>query len=111
MGILQEGMLEWVAIQGIFPIQGSNPDLLNCRQILYHLSHQGSPHSCITVTVYESTLRKVIARSPRLQQGSLGVRMSFDKCVMTCIDHGSIIQNSFTALKILSLFIHHFPFL
>ena len=30
-------------LQGIFPTQGSNPDLLHCRQILYHLSHQGSP--------------------------------------------------------------------
>ena len=28
---------------GIFPIQESNPGLLYCRQILYHLSHQGSP--------------------------------------------------------------------
>ena len=28
----------------IFPTQGSNPGLLPCRQILYHLSHQGSPH-------------------------------------------------------------------
>ena len=27
---------------GIFLIQGSNPGLLYCRQILYHLSHQGS---------------------------------------------------------------------
>ena len=27
---------------GIFPIQGSNPGLQCCRQILYHLSHQGS---------------------------------------------------------------------
>ena len=35
-------MLEWVAIpyQGIFPTQGSNPGLLHCRQILYHLSHR-----------------------------------------------------------------------
>ena len=30
-------------LQGIFPTQGSNPGLLHCRQILYHLSHQGSP--------------------------------------------------------------------
>ena len=30
-------------LQGIFPIQGSNPGFLHCRQILYHLSHQGSP--------------------------------------------------------------------
>ena len=28
---------------GIFLTQGSNPGLLHCRQILYHLSHQGSP--------------------------------------------------------------------
>ena len=37
-------------LQGIFPTQGSNPptqgwnpDVLHCRQILYCLSHQGSP--------------------------------------------------------------------
>ena len=29
-------------LQRIFPIQGSNLDLLHCRQILYQLSHQGS---------------------------------------------------------------------
>ena len=29
--------------QGIFPTQGSNPGLLHWRQILYHLSYQGSP--------------------------------------------------------------------
>ena len=29
-------------LQGIFPIQGSNPGLPHCRQILYWLSHQGS---------------------------------------------------------------------
>ena len=27
----------------IFPTQGSNLGFLHCRQILYHLSHQGSP--------------------------------------------------------------------
>ena len=27
--------------QGIFPNQGSNPGLLHCRQILYHLCHLG----------------------------------------------------------------------
>ena len=26
-------------LQGIFPTQGSNPGLLHCRQLLYHLSH------------------------------------------------------------------------
>ena len=31
-------------LQGIFPIQGSNPGLPHCRQTLYRLSHQGSPY-------------------------------------------------------------------
>ena len=29
-------------LQSIFPTQGSNPGLSYCRQIFYHLSHQGS---------------------------------------------------------------------
>ena len=29
--------------QGLFSTQGLNPRLLHCRQILYQLSHQGSP--------------------------------------------------------------------
>ena len=44
-GILQARILEWVGcslLQGIFPAQGSNLGLLHCRQILYHLSHQGN---------------------------------------------------------------------
>ena len=30
-------------LQRIFPTQGSNPGFLHCRQILYQLSHKGSP--------------------------------------------------------------------
>ena len=30
-------------LQGVFLTQGSNLGLLHCRQILYHLSHQGTP--------------------------------------------------------------------
>ena len=30
-------------LQGIFPTQGLNPDLPHCKQILYQLSHKGSP--------------------------------------------------------------------
>ena len=39
-------------LQGIIPTQGLNPGLLHCRQILYHLSFQGSPLldcSCLTM--------------------------------------------------------------
>ena len=45
-GISQARILEWgchFLPQRIFLTQGSNPHLLLCRQILYHLSHQGSP--------------------------------------------------------------------
>ena len=45
-GILQARIPEWVAfslLQGIFPTQGLNPGLPHCGQILYQLSHKGSP--------------------------------------------------------------------
>ena len=44
-GILQARVLEWAAIsfsRDPFPTQGSNTGPLHCRQMLYHLSHQGS---------------------------------------------------------------------
>ena len=34
-------------LQRIFPTQGLNPGLPNCRQILYHLNCQGSPNEII----------------------------------------------------------------
>ena len=37
------GMGSLAILQGIFPTQGLNPGLLHCRQILYQLSHKGSP--------------------------------------------------------------------
>ena len=43
-GILQARTLALLAIpffRGSSPTQGSNPGLLHCRQILYHLSPQG----------------------------------------------------------------------
>ena len=45
-GVLQARILEWVAylslLQGIFPTQELNWDLLHCRWILYQLSYQRS---------------------------------------------------------------------
>ena len=46
----------------------------------------------------------ITTRSPQVTLGfTLGVvhSMGLDKCIMICIHHYSIIQNSFTALKIL----------
>ena len=48
-GIFQARILEWVAmplLQGIFPTQESNWDLLHCRWILYQPSYEGSPYVC-----------------------------------------------------------------
>ena len=47
-GIFQVRILEWVTIPFARDLtQGSNPGLLHCKQILCHLSHQGSsPCAC-----------------------------------------------------------------
>ena len=37
------------SLLGIFPTQGLSPGLLHCRQILYSLSHQGSPSLCFVL--------------------------------------------------------------
>ena len=40
-------------VQGIFPTQGLNLGFLHCRQILYLLSHQGSPKPiCIFLYIF-----------------------------------------------------------
>ena len=36
-------------LQGIFLTQGSNPGLPHCRQMLYRLSHQGSPGAYVGI--------------------------------------------------------------
>ena len=44
-------------LQGIFPTQQSNPGLLyllHCTQILYHLSHQKSPHIVLIMGIFRT---------------------------------------------------------
>ena len=48
-------------LQGVFPTQGSNPTLLcllYCRQILYPLSHQESPHD-LTIDILNYFFRQI----------------------------------------------------
>ena len=57
VGILQARRLEWGShslLQGIFPTHWSNQILLHCRQILYHLSSQGSPHLYLCIIFFRS---------------------------------------------------------
>ena len=44
-------------LQGIFPTQGSNPGLWYYRQILYQLSHQGSPYKMFLVLKIQNVSR------------------------------------------------------
>jgi len=54
-GILQARILEWVAIsfsRGSSQHRDQIRGLLHCRQILYHLSHQGNPKAFIMTIVF-----------------------------------------------------------
>ena len=57
------GMGSHSLLQGTFPTQGSNPGLLHYRQILYQLSHKGSPHFTYKGAVMED-------QGPRLSSSS-----------------------------------------
>ena len=57
-------------LQGIFLIQGSNTGLLYCRQILYHLSHQGSPLGTFR---YNSHILLLSVKSPKLVLDKAGL--------------------------------------
>ena len=93
-GILQARILEVGSLsllQGIFPIQGSNPDLPHCRWILYQLSHQGGPR--ILAWVAYPFCRGlpdpgIELGSPALQVNSLPAELPgkpFD-----CVDHNKL---------------------
>ena len=47
-------------LQGISPTQGSNPGLPHYRQILYQLSHQGSPIMCISSVHFSSVTQSCL---------------------------------------------------
>ena len=48
-------------LQGIFPTQGSNPGLVHCRWILYHLNYQGSLVQ-VEGTVYSKVIGSVYSK-------------------------------------------------
>ena len=57
-------------LQGIFPTQGLSLHLLHCKQILYHLSHQGSLIP-IRMTVTKITENKCWCREISTSSASL----------------------------------------
>ena len=61
--ILQARILEWVAVpfsRGSSYIQGSNPGLLHCRQILYPLSHKYKWNNDILVNSSKAQLIQIL---------------------------------------------------
>ena len=66
-------------LQGIFPTQGSNPDLLHCRRMLYQVSHKRSPR-ILEWVAYPFSSRFSWPRnwtgSPALQAHSLSTELS-----------------------------------
>ena len=89
-------------LQGIFPTQGLNPHLPHCRQILYQLSHQGSPKpwsflqgpqsrillSCKCVSPWRHNLSKSVKNWASL----LSAQPSWF-CLREAWDGGSILEN------------------
>ena len=80
-------------LQGIFPTMGLNSGLPHCRQILYQLSHKGSPR-ILEWVVYPFSSRSSRPRnrtgSPSLQVDSLPTELSGKPiyiyiCVCVCV--------------------------
>ena len=73
------GVSSFSLLQGIFPTQGLKPGLLHCRQILYELSHQGSPR-ILEYVAYAfssgSSRPRNRTESPALQVDSLPTELS-----------------------------------
>ena len=70
-------------LQGIFPTQGSNPGLLNCRWILYCLSHQDSLQNMgrsIQISAYKE--QRGFSEGKSFQEKELDMKM-VDKALVT----------------------------
>ena len=66
-------------LQGIFPIQGSNPGVPHCRWILYQLSHKGSPRilECVAYPFLQWIFPTQELNQGLLRQGLLHQRWIF----------------------------------
>ena len=70
-------------LQGIFPTQGSNPGLLHCREILYHLGNQRRPNQSILKEINpEYPLEGLILKLKLQYFGYLMRTDSFEKTLM-----------------------------
>ena len=74
IGILQARILKWVALlQGLFPTERSNLSFLHCRQILHHLSQQGSPNNIYSQWLYYTQTIDLVC---------IYLRLNMDSCLL-----------------------------
>jgi len=98
-GIFQSRILEWVAIsfsRGSSQLRDRTRvscvagGLLHCRQILYRLSHQGSPCICVCVCISSvqslSCVRLFVTPWIAARQASLSITNSWSSLKLTCIE-------------------------
>ena len=81
-------------LQGIFPTEGMNPGLPHGRQVLYHLSHQGSPslkHGMSLLRRGQSPPRQLLGPVAYLPICSLPV---------TCLLFSSLCSNKTCSLQV-----------
>ena len=65
-------------LHGIFPTQGLNSGLQHCRQILYHLSHQGNPEKTLAILRMPLTMNytSMVSHKENESKKALGTRRS-----------------------------------
>ena len=77
-------------LQRMLPTQRSNPGLPHCRQILYQLSHQGSPRILEWVSL---TLLQGIFPTQELNQGLLHCRATREAHILHSLLFSSVTQS------------------
>ena len=68
-------------LQGIFRKQGSNPGLLHCRQILYHLSHEPHQFYCVAhfsgaAALTEESTEDLVLATGQVEKRNLALKLN-----------------------------------
>ena len=94
-------------LQGIFPTQGLNPGLRHCKQILYHLSHQGSPWQFKSLT-WDISSGFPLTNHFDLpgSQSIFGISQDMSMCVHTSLSQDGFYRKD---VWVMSISWHHSP--
>ena len=93
--------------QGVFSTQGSNLGLLHCKQILYHMSHQGSPINSLICCKFEIPHISDIIQFLSLSDISLSIVPSKSMCILANCPDFIIYMGSIPLYKCTTSFFIH----